>query len=430
MPWIFPAEERPLKFWNLDSLKEPAKPGEAAIITEGEFDGIACIQAGMSRVVSVPNGAPTSEDEQSDKRFTYLYRPDGKSIIPELDQFRKVILAVDGDAPGQWLRDALARRIGDERCYWVQWPSGCKDANDLLVRSNEEELRVGLLMAKRMWNDIISTIDDIPDREVETFFTPISTMDLRIELPGFMVMVGPYSSGKSVFLRQFLWGLWRAHGWRFLLTCLEEPVKPRTLNHLRALEINKYRGLWLEDEIRAADAQIRQGAIFLQRPRNKLLDKHEFLDKVELAIRRDGVRVVALDPVNELDHDFGDLSETRYWGRFIMDCKRIADEYQILFICCGHPPKGGNDLVRQRGLLRVDDMFGSGNWASKSDIGMAFWKQGFGDDMPTMMHIEKIKDHETMGKPMLYSLRHISGVRKFEIADRGYQLLKRGKNDD
>src|SRR5262245_17464080 len=56
MPWEVPG--LPLILWNLDSLKDPPAPDEPLIITEGEFDALALLQVGFSRVVSVPNGAP------------------------------------------------------------------------------------------------------------------------------------------------------------------------------------------------------------------------------------------------------------------------------------------------------------------------------------------------------------------------------------
>jgi twinkle protein len=65
------------------------------IITEGEYDGLACIQAGFHDVVSVPNGAPAGENEEGKARYAYLYRC-GK-LLPELDKFGSFVLAVDGD---------------------------------------------------------------------------------------------------------------------------------------------------------------------------------------------------------------------------------------------------------------------------------------------------------------------------------------------
>src|SRR5690606_29871554 len=51
----------------------------------------------------------------------------------ELDRVKTHIIAVDSDAAGARLKDELVRRLGRENCLVVEWPNGCKDANDVLV---------------------------------------------------------------------------------------------------------------------------------------------------------------------------------------------------------------------------------------------------------------------------------------------------------
>ena len=88
-----------------------------------------------------------------------------------------------------------------------------------------------------MWTDEICRMDDVPDAgPVETFRTGFGGLDehgWRLVTPAFMPVIGPYGSGKSVFLRQLLVNLWRIHGWRFLLTSFEEKIKPRYERDLR-----------------------------------------------------------------------------------------------------------------------------------------------------------------------------------------------------
>lgn len=431
MPWEI--REKPTILWNEDCLSLPAKDNETVIITEGEFDAIALIQAGFKRVVSVPNGAPAAASEETDNRYGYLFADPQtrKKILPELDQFKRIVLATDNDAPGRFLRDELAFRLGDERCFWVQWPGSCKDANDLLVSGGEESLVVSVQTAKRMWNEQLSSINDVPERDVLTYTTGINNLDVNIVLPEFMIMMGPYGCGKSVFLRQLLWNLWKLHGWKFMLTCLEEPIKPRVRDHFRALEIGVSPGQWTAAEIEHADRQILEAGMFLQRPWVDKLTPEGFLGFAELAIKRDKVRVIALDPVNELDHSIG-RNESQYWAEFIIECKRLADKYRILFIACGHPPKDAYRIIAQGGILGAVDMSGSQHWGNKNDHAFVFWKPDrfwWGADpddaLPTLLHMEKSKDHDTMGRPNMYELRFINGVNKFEVANTGFSMMKR-----
>jgi hypothetical protein len=141
------------------------------------------------------------------------------------------------------------------------------------------------------------------------------------------------------------------------------------------------------------------------------------------------VKVVCLDPINELDHDIG-RNETLYWAKFIMDCKRLADEYRLLFIASGHPAKDSYGRLGVGKLLRAIDMSGSANWGNKADHTLCLWLPD-PESGRTLLHHEKSKDHDTMGKPMLYEMKHVPGINKFQVGDRGWNLWKsKGKNDE
>lgn len=63
-----------------------------------------------------------------------------------MDKASRIILATDGDSPGQALAEELARRLGKERCWRVSWPkkedSSCfKDANEVLKNLGADALR-------------------------------------------------------------------------------------------------------------------------------------------------------------------------------------------------------------------------------------------------------------------------------------------------
>lgn len=136
--WIDPAGVK-LQFWNLDAITDlPSKPEEPLVICEGEFDCIAIVQCCGGYAISVPNGATGHRTEREiaiseDTRFSYLW--EDEHILPQIMQFDKIILATDGDKPGLILRDELALRIGDSKCWYVNYPEDCKDANDVQVGS-------------------------------------------------------------------------------------------------------------------------------------------------------------------------------------------------------------------------------------------------------------------------------------------------------
>ena len=136
-----------------------------------------------------------------------------------------------------------------------------------------------ILNAQPMWTDEVARMGDVPDTgPEERYRLGIPELDhhgFRITLPAFWPIIGPYGSGKSVLLRQVLCLLWQRHRWPCLLTSFEEKIKPRYQRDLRRNLIGRPMlpdHPWTPEEIAAADAEIDQGFVFLQRAKGKVLD--------------------------------------------------------------------------------------------------------------------------------------------------------------
>jgi len=422
MPWAQAGKE--LVLWNLDCLAPPPEPHEAVIITEGEFDAIALIQAGYRRVVSVPNGAQTTQSG-----FAYLGRD---ALHPDLEKFGRYILATDGDGKGRECRDALAVRLGDERCRSVLYPEGSKDANDVLRNHGVDALRALIDSAKPMWTDEVCRLSDVPEPPTDEprYRLGINGLDhhgLRITLPCFWPLVGPYGSGKSVLLRQLLVNFYKLHGWRCLLTAFEERVKPRFQRDLRRHFIDRPNlpdAPYTADEIAMADEKIDDGFVFLRRARGKDLDANRLLDRIEYAVKVYGIKCVAIDPINEvrLTPERGQ-SKTDYMGEIIMRLKDLAEDYGLCVIVCAHTAKEATEKkLRGGAILTLNDGEDTRHWGGKADIGWAVWRNLNG---PTMLHVDKVKDHETMGKPTLCELELDKGLAQFSVVRLGYDEVSR-----
>ena len=430
MPWAHGGRE--LVLWNLDCLAEDPAPDEEVIVTEGEFDAIAFIQAGFTRVVSVPNGAQSGGDQS----FKYLFA-DGGQLIPALDKFGRFVLATDADSKGLACRDALARRLGDERCRWVAYPPGCKDANDTLLAAGLEAVRAAVVDARPMWTDEVATIDDVPDPPPDEarYQLGIPELDhhgLRLTLPALWTLVGPYGSGKSVLLRQLLCGFWRQHRWRALLTSFEERIKPRYHRDLRRHFIARPLlpdAPWTAEEMAAADEEIRGGFLFLRRAKGQRIDPDRVLDRVEFAARVYGIKVVAIDPINELTlRPPPGQSKTDYLGDFIMDLKDLGEDYGLLTIVVVHPPKDSTERrLARNGILTLNDGADTGHWGNKSDIGWCIWRDM---DGPTILNVDKLKDHETMGRPTIAELELDKALSRFCVRRLGPGVLRKERAGD
>lgn len=354
-------------------------------------------------------------------------------IDDTLDYFSEFILAFgEGD---EQLRDDIAVRLGDTKCRWVRWPEGVASAADFLD-TDPTDLANLVQNARPMWTDEICTIDDIPEPGEEKLYTTgfpkLDAHGLRLVRPAFMPVIGPYGSGKSVVLRQLAVNLWRLHGWRTIITSFEEKVKPRFQRDLRrnliAAELIKIGKPWnkaeLSDPVKVAwaDDEIRKAFRFLRRKRNTTLDLERLVDRIEYAVKVYGCEVVMIDPVNEIDHQVpkGE-SKTDYMGKFIMRLKQLADDYSLLMIVAAHPPKDGVEKrLSKTGLLTLNDGADTAHYGNKADMGWCVWRN---IDGPTLMHVDKVKDHETMGKPTLVELVLNKELNAFVENRIGYEIL-------
>jgi hypothetical protein len=313
-------------------------------------------------------------------------------------------------------RDAIAMILGDTRCRWNWWPT----------EVNPDTINTAIATARLMWTDEICVMSDVPDQgPVETYKTGFGALDdhgWRIVTPAFMPVIGPYGSGKSVFLRQLLVNLWRLHGWKFLLTSFEEKIKPRYERDFRRNLINKPEHYWTDKDKAEADLELDRCSCFLRRKRGADLTQDRLIERIAFAVKVHGVRVVCIDPVNEIDHQVprGE-SKTDYMGKFIMSLKQLADDYNLLMIVCAHPPKDGVEKrLAKNGLLTLNDGADTAHWGNKADIGVCLWRNLAG---PTMLHLDKLKDHESMGKPTLAELHLDERLNQFRVGRVGYEIM-------
>lgn len=117
-----------LIFYNLDALK-----GETVgIIVEGEPDVLACYEAGIFNVISVPNGA----NDKGVINLSYL-----DNSWAEIKHIEKWVLFTDNDEPGRRLKDELSIRLGKSICYTPTIIPDCKDANEILIKHGKNILK-------------------------------------------------------------------------------------------------------------------------------------------------------------------------------------------------------------------------------------------------------------------------------------------------
>lgn len=396
--FIEPSGQR-LQLWNLDALSGFAhRPSEPLVICEGEFDAIAVFQSIGGYVTSVPNGVAGKRSEgdiviAEDNRFAYLW--EGEKLLPEIEQFDRVILATDADEPGQILRDELALRIGDTRCWYVTYPPGCKDANDVLLRHGEEGVQALIDGARPLRPGHLAKPSDIPPRQTSiTYSSGWGFLDrhLMFERPEMMVVTGEPGHGKGQFIRCLTMHLAEAHGWRTAYLTPEDPAH-RVNRDMRKFafrnfpyaspEVQRQRVDWIDQHFRLSLP-----------PEDEPITIEMVEAEMESAALHHNCQVFVLDPFNEVEHVFrkGE-TETQYIERTLRRLLRKMRRLNLLLIIAAHPTK-----VKDGEKVDLYRISGSANWKNKCQHGIIVRKQGDFSNM-VEIEVEKSKDWETMGKP-------------------------------
>lgn len=359
-----------LLLWNCDVLKDKRAATEPVIITEGEWDAIAAIQSGFQLSVSVPNGAPASETENLDTatRYDWFDRHKG-----DLEHVQTFIIAADGDEAGQYLRTDLIKLLGAERCRFLTYPDGCKDLNDVLLAYGTEAVVSTITQSKPIPIKGLYTIDDFPEKgEVVSFPVGMAAIDKMISIvPGTLTVVTGYANmGKSTLMNEIM-----ANALRKFPVCIasfETEVKPILRDGLRkALHGCATSDMNHIDFTETDEALSRRLRIISQAvDEDDEMDLDAFLEFCRVAVVRDGVKMIVLDPWNELEHKRRrDETETDYISRALRAIKRFAKQYDVAFWIIAHPTKPNERSNKVPGLY---DISGSANWANKADYGMTY----------------------------------------------------------
>jgi twinkle protein len=354
----------PRSFWNEDALRDSTLTSEPLVICEGELDGLAAIQAGFLRTISVVDGANSNLDFVGE-------------IWPLLKDVPHVILAGDGDEPGRKLNAELARRFGAARCAWVAYPEGAKDLNDVLRLKGAATVAEITRGAKPYPIKGLYKLSDYPDIPVPATFEtdwPCLKSHLLLWRGEFVVITGVPSHGKSRFALELLGSMARLHGHRAVIASFEMRISPYVRDILREhyCEVET-RNMTLAQK-READAWIEAMFSFIdQDPREETEEAtlEWLIDRAGDAVVRHGVDWFLLDPWNQIEHKRrrGE-SEADYQGRAIVALKRFARSYDCGVVVAAHPTKEvklPNGEIRQPTLY---DVSGSAHWYNAADHGL------------------------------------------------------------
>lgn len=386
-----------LIMWGLDECAGE----DTVIVVEGEMDRLALAEAGFRNVLSVPSGAPSVETDISNAKLDYL--PSAEGVFAEA---RQVILAGDMDKPGQRLVEELSRRIGREKCWRVEWPEGCKDANDVLMHHGidliweaiDQKIPYpveGIVTADHLSGDL----DDLYDFGVDPGLRispayPVLNQHYRVKTGYMSIVTGIPGHGKSGVVDNIIVRLAEQHGWSFAIFSPEQQPAHKHFQHL--IEIHAGQPMLQGPTARMSKEDMHRHRSWVSDHFSMLVPEEPSIDTIlELAaveVYRRGVKGIVVDPWNELEHMRPrHLSETEYISEALSKFRRFAIKYDVHIWIIAHPTKIRRNEDGTEPVPSLYDIAGSANFRNKADMGMTVWRDISANDSQVEVHITKVR---------------------------------------
>ena len=352
-------------FYNINSIIGY----DTCVITEGEMDTLAFHEAGITNVISVPNGATLTNNN-----LDYL-----DNCIDYFEDKERILLAIDKDEAGQMLQQELVRRLGAEVCYLVDFDD-CKDANDYLIKYGPEKLSRCIQDARPVPLENVTTFKDI-EADVTDFvkngFKPGYQVGLQnfdqifsTYTGQFITVTGIPSSGKSDFVDQMVVGYNNNYGWK---TAFASPENQPTYLHAHKLMRKVWGDMPAVNDIGGAKWKevanhVNDNFYFID------MDKYDLesvLRKGAELVKRKGIKCLVIDPYNKI-RDVNAVSDdvNRYTMDYLMKIETFAKKYDALVFIVAHPTKMQRD---QNGKTQEPNMYnikGGGEWYDASYHGL------------------------------------------------------------
>ncbi len=396
----FSCNGSPQTFFNIEN----AVADDTLIIAEGEMDALAFMETGYDSAVSVPNGAVMKVvdgqlDPNEDNKFKFLW--DAKS---QIDRAEKIIIATDADSAGEAMAEEMARRIGKDRCWTIEYPEGCKDANDVLLKHGPDGVDdiiakakpwpvAGLYDASHFYDQLEEIYEKGMGRGESTGYSNVDEF-YSVVAGQLTIVTGHPSSGKSEFIDQIMVNMAQSKGWKFAICSFEN--EPRL--HIAKLISKFTRKPFFEgstDRITPKDLQagkefVQSHFSFLYQADGSLSSVESIIERLKVAVMRHGVRGAIIDPYNYIQKS-KDISETDWVSEVLTRLRVFAQAHGIHLWFVAHPTKMMRDKDGTVPVPKGYDISGSAAWFAKADIGLSVHRPDPVNSMTSQIHIWKCR---------------------------------------
>lgn len=305
------------------------KGKEDLFIVEGELDVIAAFHYGIY-AVSVPLGA--SDTSWINYNWDYI------------NSFKRIFFMFDNDEAGQKNVYAIAKRIGEHKCYNVLLPY--KDMNECLINNvKENDIIQVILDAEEFKHPLISNLNSFYDKVIEstqyvekekgipTVFTQLTDILGGWRDGEVTIWTGSNGSGKSTIILQHAVDLWDKNI-KVLIGSFEMPPK-RYIKWMIQMEY----GCLTEEAIKSFFKKHAEQIYIINRVGH--ISVEDISSTIEYACKRYGVQHVVIDSLMRIRLSSSDMYREQSY--FMDDLCGLAQRYDIHIHLVAHPRKGEHD---------------------------------------------------------------------------------------
>lgn len=379
---LFEANTNINTLFNMDKI-DITKP---LIITEGEFDTLACIEAGIKNAVSIPSGV-NSSNQWITTNWDFL------------EQFEEIVIWFDNDEPGIKGAREVFNRLSNKSVKIVICDLA-NDINEVLYKYGKEEILKQIEKAYTPLVSGIATLDMIEDYniyEAEKLQLGIQGIDdeiLGIVFGSLNVLSGRNGAGKSTILNQIYIGeAIRQDKKVFLFSgelvagnikewLLRTLANEEDLVEFTAKNDRKYKMLSTEGKRDLTEKM---------KDRFYLYDSDDYridtiLQKMEILAKRQGVKVFILDNLMILEMSTTD--EYKAQSEAVKKLKAFAKKYNAIVHLVAHPRKSLNEEITK------DDVAGTSNITNLADY-VTILERNFKEDREYDAKLSIVKNRHT-----------------------------------
>lgn len=411
--------------YNIDSI-HPSSYNEGeekyALYTEGEIDCMTWVECGFSHAVSAPNGA-NANMEYLDNYIDEYFEP--------LDV---IYISVDNDRKGMEFRYELLRRFGSSRCRIIDYPSPCKDINEVMVKYGLEAVKECFNNYTEIKPEGIMELRDV-ETNLDFLFHNGFQAGVKIGMPtidqylsfriGMLVVVtGVPTSGKTYMLNFILAKLNIIHDWKIAFFSPEfYPVSDHMGQMMETLGGLRFHSDNYDANTYDKMKEYVNNNLFWIDPDDT--DINSVMERAIYLIKRKGVKALVIDPFNSLtDKNYKGGRKDEYISDFLQMLRAFARKYGIAVFLVMHPTK----MIKQdNGLYPVCDLYnckGASEVYDKADIGLSMWRNEIEDYCE--LHIVKMK-FRSMGSKGHISLKfNLNNGRYVELGGDASEMIKKG----